>query len=174
MSWEHDIQAAFENLKKREVSCFIATVLEVDKANGICTVKDEDLEYTDVRLSAIINGNDQKHYVFPAKGSTVLVEPINEDLQQLYVSKYSQVESMTGKIGTTQWLIDANGYKIQRNDENLKVVLNDYMDKFGELCDQLSAVVVAIGVTPNVPAITLIKNQVATVIKPRLNIILQD
>lgn len=174
MSWELDIQKAFETLKKREVNCFVATVLEVNKPNGVCTIKDEALEYTDVRLSAIIDGNDQKQFVFPTVGSTVLVEPINEDIKQLYVVKYSQVESITGNIASTHWLIDANGFRFKRNGQDLKAVLNDMFDKFGELCDQLNAVVVVNGTTPNVAAITQIKTSVTTTIKGRLNTILQD
>lgn len=173
MSFELEMQKAFERFKERSVTCFVSTVLEVDKANGVCTVYDGELEYTDVRLSAIIDGNDQKCYVFPVEYSTVLVEPINEDIKQLYVAKYSEVESLTGKIGTTEWLIDNNGYKIERNSENLKDVLNEFMDDFGKLCDELSSVIVINGTTPNVASITLIKTNIETSIKPRLNKILQ-
>ena len=174
MSFELEIQKAFEKLKQRDVFCFVATVLEVDKINGICTIEDSDLEYTDVRLSAIIDGNDQKCFVFPKLGSTVLVEPINEDLKQLYVAKYSEVESVSWFIETTSFLMDKNGFKIARENENLKKVLNDWQQQFGKLCDEVSKIYVSIGVTPNVPVIKQIKNTVTTDIKDRLNTILTE
>ena len=172
MSFDLEIQKALEHLKKRDVYCFIATVMEVDKTNGICKIDDGELEYTDVRLSAIIDGNDQKCFVFPKVGSTILVEPINEDIKQLYVSKYSEVESINGLIENTSFLIDKDGFNIARDGENLQTVLNDWQAEFGKLCDELNKVVVSIGVTPNVPVITQIKNKVTVDIKDRLNTIL--
>lgn len=172
MSWELEFQKSLEQLKKREVFCFAATVVAVDKVNGVCTINDGELELTDVRLSAIIDGNDQKCFVFPKAGSSVLIEPINEDLKQLYVSKYSEVESIYGLIDTTKFTIDKNGFNISRNDENLKQVLNDWQTEFGKLCDELSKVIVSIGTTPNVPVINDIKNTVTVTLKDRLNTIL--
>lgn len=172
MNFELEIQKAFEKLKQRDVFCFIAKVLEVDKENGVCKIDDGELEYTDVRLSAIIDGNDQKCFVFPKIGSTILVEPINEDLKQLYVAKYSEVESISGIIEETKYIIDKKGFNISRNNENLQTVLNDWMDEFGNLCDEVNKVVVSVGVTPNVGMITKIRTKVTTKIKQRLNTIL--
>ena len=174
MSYELEIQKAFEGLKKREVFCFVAQVIEVDKVNGVCTISDNELEYTDVRLSAIIDGNDQKCYMFPKVGSTILVEPINEDLKQLYVAKYSEVESVSWLIESSQFVVDKNGFRIARENESLRTVLNDWQAEFGKLCDEVSKIVVSIGVTPNVPVITEIKTKVTTDIKTRLNTILSE
>ncbi|AUS06485.1 hypothetical protein [Pseudotamlana carrageenivorans] len=173
MSWELELQRALEKLKKREVFCFVAQVTEVDKTNGVCKVHDGELEFTDVRLSAVIDGKNKKCFVFPKVGSTVLVEPINEDLKQLYVSKYSEVESVSWLIETTQFLMDENGFKIARENENLKQVLNDWQEQFGKLCDEVAKIYVSIGVTPNVIEIMKIKNEVSTSIKQRLNTILK-
>lgn len=174
MSWEFEIQKAFEKLKQRDVFCFVAHVLEVNKEQGVCKITDGNLEYTDVRLSAIIDGNNQKCFVFPKVGSTILVEPINEDLKQLYVAKYSQVESVSGLIETTHFLMDKNGFKIARENENLKNVLNDWQDEFGKLCDEINKIYVSIGATPNVLVINQIKQTVTTQIKNRLNTILTE
>lgn len=172
MSREKEIQDAFERLKQRGVETFVATVTKVQKDTGICSVTDGELEYTDVQLSAVIDADKQKVCVFPKVGSKVLVSPISEDLHRLYVEVVSEVESITGIIETTEFTISNKGYNISRDGENLKEVLNDFIGEFGKLCDELSKVVVSIGVTPNVPAITAIKNNAETVIKKRLNNIL--
>jgi len=175
MNFDLEIQKAFEALKKRDVYCFVATVLEVDKNTGVCKITDGDLEYTDVRLSAVIDGKQEKVFVFPKVKSTVLVEPINEDLKQLYVAKYSEVESIYGLIDNTEFEIDKDGFLLKRNNEDLKTVLNDFIEEFGKLCDQLNAVVVlpGNGTTPNVAAITAIKTNATTAINQRLNSILK-
>ncbi len=172
MSKQDELQRAFESLKERGVETFIATVTEVQKDKGTCTVVDGELEYTDVQLSAVVNTEEQKLFVFPKEQSSVLVSPISEDIHRLYVELVSEVESINGKIGSTEFNIDKNGYNLNRESENLKKVLNDFMAQFGKLCDELSKVVVTSGVTPNVPVIMGIKTTVETSIKKRLNTIL--
>ncbi len=172
MNAEKEIQNAFAQLKKRGVETFIVQVTEVQKDKGTCTVTDGKLEYTDVQLSAVVNSDKQKLFIFPKKDSKVLVSPISEDLHHLYVEVVSEVESITGTIGETEFTINEKGYNISREGENLQKVLSDFMTEFGKLCDELNNVVVSIGVTPNVPVITVIKKTVETTIKKRLNTIL--
>ncbi len=172
MSKDKEIQDAFARLKQRNVETFVATVIEVQKDKGTCTVTDDKLEYTDVQLAAVVNTDKQKLFIFSKIDSKVLVSPISEDLHRLYVEVVSEVESISGSIKTTKFTIDKNGYNISREGENLQKVLNDFMMEFGKLCDELNKVVVSIGVTPNVPVITTIKNTVETTIKKRLNSIL--
>lgn len=172
MSKDKEIQDAFKQLGSREVDTFVATVIAVQKDKGTCTVADADLEYTDVQLSAVLESSKQCLYVFPKVGSKVLVSPISEDLHRLYVEVVSEVESISGTIGTSEFVIDKNGYNINREGENLQTVLDDFIAEFGKLCDELSKVVVSIGVTPNVPVINEIKNTTTTTIKERLNKIL--
>jgi len=173
MSFEADIQKAWKKISDRDVFCFVATVTAVDKNKGICSVKDNELEYTDVLLSAVIDANQNKSFVFPAVGSSVLVEPIYEDIQKLYVSKYSEVESLSCMIQNTNYLMDengfeakvsnakfkmdANGFQIKRNNETLKVVLNDFID-------EVNKIIVVQGTTINVPAMILIKQRLNTVL----------
>lgn len=172
MSRSKEIQDAFGQLKKRSVETFVATVVEVQKGVGTCTVNDGELEYTDVQLSAVVDSNKQKLLVFPKVGSKVLVSPISEDLHRLYVEVASEVESIRGKIGTSEFMVSTDGYNINRKGENLQTVLDDFIGEFGKLCDELAKVVVSIGVTPNVPNIQQIKNTATATIKKRLNNIL--
>ncbi len=173
MSSTSKLYDALRQFKQRDVETFIATVKEVQKDSATCTVTDGDIEYSDVQLSAIIDDDKQKIIVFPAKGSTVIVSPIAEDIHKLYVDKCSKVESVFSKIENTEFLIDKNGYQIDKDGENLNKVLEDFFVEFGKLCDELNKVVVSVGTSVNVAAVTQIKNKVETSIKQRLNTILK-
>ena len=59
-----DLQKAFAALKGRGVSTFAAEVTEVDKENGTCTVKDDDIEYYSVQLSSIIDGSKKQMFIY--------------------------------------------------------------------------------------------------------------
>ena len=65
------------------------------------------------------------------------------------------IKSISGM--KTEFTFDASGFQFNRDGENLKEVLNTFQEGFGRLCDELSKVVVSIGVSPDVPAITQIK-----------------
>ena len=58
-----DLQKAFAALKGRGISTFAAEVTEVDKENGTCTVKDDDIEYYNVQLSSIIDGSKKQMFM---------------------------------------------------------------------------------------------------------------
>lgn len=152
MSIEKEIQDAFKFLKGRGEITFSATVQSVDKAKGTCVVNDDDLEYTDVRLASVINDRENKLYVFPKPGSSVLVSTINGDLENLFVEAYSEVDEFLLKAGATEMTINASGYKIDRQGENLKTVLNDYID-------EVNKIIVVQGTTINVGATNAIKQR---------------
>lgn len=173
MSFQKDLQDAFSNLKKRAVSTFPATVLSVDIDEGTCVVEANDLEYTEVRLASVIDDSNNKFFIFPKVQSSVLVSPINEDELQLYVEVYGEIDRLSLKIESTELDIDQAGFKFNREGENLKEVMNDLISEFGKLCDELSKVVVSIGVTPNVPVINQIKAKATIDVKERLNKILK-
>ncbi|MGM8362139.1 hypothetical protein ACSV4D_09515 [Flavobacterium sp. ARAG 55.4] len=120
-----ELTEAFRRLKKRDVDTFPAVVLSVDKEQGTCTVKADELEFTKVQLSAIIDGNNQKYYLFPAIESSVLVSPINEDLHRLYVEAYSEIESLELNIKTVQFKVDQSGFLLKKENETLKELMSD-------------------------------------------------
>lgn len=166
------MEAALRAFRESEPITFTATVLSVDKDARTCEVEDADgLDYT-ARLSSAISEGDRV-ISHPVIKSSVLVSMIGDDIQTLYVSSVSEVESIEGTIGKTEFKIDKDGYKIDRDGENLNEVLTDLLEQFGKLCDELNKVVVSVGVTPNVPAITAIKNTAVTTIGQRLNKILE-
>jgi phage baseplate assembly protein gpV len=122
-----ELTEAFRRLKKRDVDTFPAIVVSVDKEQGTCTVKADDLEFTNVQLSSVIDGNDKKFYLFPKVGSSVLVSPINEDLHRLYVEAYSEIESLSIVVETVKFQMDAAGFLLKKENETLKALMVDFI-----------------------------------------------
>lgn len=122
---EKDLQDAFRKLKQRDVDTFPVEVVSVNKTQGTCSVTDDNLTYTNVRLSSVIDGNNKKFFLFPKVGSSVLVSPINEDLKNLYVEEYSEIESLELVINTVEFKIDQDGFLLKKENETLKKLVED-------------------------------------------------
>lgn len=120
-----ELQNALKTLGTRGVDTFPAVIISVNKDEGTCVVSDGEIEYTDVALSATIEENGKRFYVFPAVDSYVLVSPINEDLHKLYVEFFSEVESVDLNIEETQLQIDKEGFLLKKENETLKKLMND-------------------------------------------------
>jgi phage baseplate assembly protein gpV len=120
-----ELTEAFRKLKKRDVDTFPAVVVSVDKEQGTCTVKVDDLELTNVQLSAIIDGSNKKCYLFPKVESSVLISPINEDLHRLYVEAYSEIESFDLNIEQVRFQVDQDGFLMKKENETLKALMVD-------------------------------------------------
>lgn len=120
-----ELTEALRVLKKRDVDTFPAVVVSVDKEQGTCTVKADDLELPDVQLSAIIGGNNQRFFLFPAVESSVLVSPINEDLHRLYVEAYSEIERFDLNIEQVRFQVDQDGFLMKKENETLKALMVD-------------------------------------------------
>lgn len=119
MSLDRDLEKALLEFQRRKVTTFIAEVVAVNKQNGTCIVTDEDLEYK-VRLASVINNDKQKFYLFPLIGSMVLVSPIEEDIRQLYIDKYSEIEEFNFKVADCEFSIDNKGINFKKNDDSLR------------------------------------------------------
>lgn len=128
-----ELEEALRNLTRRGVHTFSAVVVSVDKQNGTCVVSDDEIEFPDVRLSAVVDGNANKHYLFPAIGSEVLVSPIMEDIHKLYIDKYSEVESLDLKIGSVHFKIDAQGFLLKKQNETLKGLVEETLKAIQEM-----------------------------------------
>jgi len=118
---------AFRKLKERNVDTFPAVVVSVDKEQGTCTVESDGLEFTNVQLSAVIDGSDQKCFLFPAVDSSVLVSPINEDMHRLYIEAYSEIESLDLNIEQVQFQVDKDGFLLKKENETLKALMVDFI-----------------------------------------------
>ena len=125
MSVDKDIQIAFAGLLDRSEDTFSAEIVSVNRDNGSCIVKSRGLEYTDVRLSSIIDENKNKIYLFPKEGSSVLVSKINNDIHALYIEAYSEIEEYYLKIDDSEFNVDQSGILIKKGEENLQLLMLD-------------------------------------------------
>jgi hypothetical protein len=122
-------------------------------------------------LNAVIDNDDQELKIEPEVGSIVMIGILNGQATILQTSK---VKSFSFKYGETIFKVDGSGTQIERQNENLKSVINDLQDEIGKLCDALSATIVlpGYGTTPSIANITSIKNTVLQT-KTRINKILK-
>lgn len=121
------LQDAFRNLGKRGVSTFPAKVVSVNKSEGTCVVNDESLEFTDVALSATVEENGKRFFLFPKVGSFVLVSPVNENMHRLYVEFFSEIEDFDLQIENTRLQIDKDGFLLKKQNETLAKLMSDLL-----------------------------------------------
>ncbi|WP_034752754.1 hypothetical protein [Chryseobacterium daeguense] len=121
------LQDALAKLGKRGVDTFPAEVISVDKENGVCKVSDGEIEYTDVQLSATVEENGKRFFLFPKVGSFVLVSPINEDLHRLYVEFFSDIEDFDLQIEDVRFQVDKEGFLLKKENETLKKLMSDFI-----------------------------------------------
>ncbi|WP_442265875.1 hypothetical protein ACSIGC_16495 [Tenacibaculum sp. ZS6-P6] len=191
MGRDKDLQDAFRQLVAKEPETFIATVTKVDKETKTIEVIDTDgFDFDDVRLTSVIDDTN-KVVQYPKEETTVLVSRIGNDDNTLFVSAISEVESIEGTIEDTHFLINKDGYIIEKGEDNvhfnitddgylikkgnvrLKDIINEIQNQIGSLCDEVNKIVVSVGVTPNVAAITQIKTAVTSTLNTKLDKILK-
>lgn len=124
---EGELQKALAGLKKRGVETFPAKVVSVDKAKGTCIVEADGLEYTDVQLSATVEDNGKRFFLFPKVESFVFVSPVEEDLHRLYVEFFSEVEEMDFKTEKSQIRINDEGFLLKKDAETLAKLMSDLL-----------------------------------------------
>lgn len=164
---EKELQDAFRKLQKRDVDTFPVTVISVDKSLGTCTVTDDEIEYTDVQLSSVVDANKSKFYLFPKVGSSVLVSPINEDLHRLYIEAYSEIESMDLSIENVKFQVDKDGFLLKKENETLKALMVDLLQAIKQMSFTVTtpAGPGATSLLNNTPVFTLIENRFKTFLK---------
>lgn len=158
MSLDYQIQKALKQQRDRNATVFTATVTAVNEASKTITVKDIDgLEFFDVRLAAAEDAV-KSLLIIPKVNSSVLVAMIGNDLNTLFVAKVNAVEKVVGEIENVSFEVDAAGYKIAKGDQDLKTVLNDYID-------EVNKIIVIKGRSINVAATTAIKARLNQILK---------
>ncbi|MDY3534302.1 hypothetical protein PG614_10415 [Riemerella anatipestifer] len=128
-----ELQDAFRELAKRDVDTFPVQVISVDKTAGTCTVSDGEIEFTDVRLSATIDNETKRFYLYPKVGSFVLVSPIEEDINRLYVEFFSEVEEFDFKTENSQIKINDEGFLLRKENETLKALMVDLIQEIKKM-----------------------------------------
>ena len=158
------LQEAFKNLVGRKVDTFAAEVVSVDKNEGAGVVSNGEIEFTDVALSATVEDDGKRFYIFPKVGSFVLVSPIAEDIHRLYVEFFSEVESIDLKIEGGQMQIDNSGFLLKKENETLKKLMVDLLEAIEKMKFT----------TNQGPTLKLINKQSFTDIKNRFKTFLKD
>lgn len=165
---EQELIEAFRKLKERGVDTFPAVVVSVDKNKGTCTIGVDNLEIPNVQLSSVIDGSNKKFYLFPALQSSVLVSPINEDINRLYIETYSEIESLDLNIDKVRFQVDKDGFLLKKENETLKVLMADLIGAIKAMSFTVT--------TPSGPGATNALNNTAqlTAIQNRFNQFLKD
>lgn len=122
-------------------------------------------------INSIIENKVNKLLIYPKINSVVTIGIYSTNNKAIVLS-VSEVEKIYFRNDKSEFTFDGSGFQFNRDGENLKEVLNGFQDGFGKLCDELAKVVVSIGVTPDVPAIMQIKNDIVNTNKQALNKIL--
>ena len=148
-----------------------AKVLSItdDKCNVISLTTGSD--FRKCSINSIIENKNNKLLIYPKIDSVVTIGIYSTNNKAVVLS-VSEVEKIYFRNEKSEFTFDSSGFQFNRDGENLKEVLNGFQDGFGKLCDELAKVVVSIGVTPDVPAIMQIKNDIVNANKQALNKIL--
>ena len=89
-----DIRRKLEEMSAGSEQVFLATVKAVDESEFFCTVEsDTDIQYTDVRLRAVIDSELKGFCFIPKVESLVLVGRIGNS-NQLFVQLFSEIDKI--------------------------------------------------------------------------------
>lgn len=159
-----------------------ATVVSYDKAERTCKViLDNGTEIEDVLIQPI-SSYDKGIVIYPGVDSKVILEKIESQDMALKISSYTEIAEIEIDIDQFSVKWDKTGLKVENQGEDLKTILNDHfdnvkdhVDKMKAFMDECNKIVVVVGNTINVGAVSAIKAQVSQlqsadqVIKDRLN-----
>lgn len=133
MSKQDEIRKALGAFSSRygPQNTMLATVKSVDEGEFTCVLVDDDndeLEYPDVRLRPVLDGNESIT-VFPKVGTWALVVRIEEDEDWMVIAvgeadKISNLAETEIKsiVGTSEFTID-DGFLMQKGSDTLKQIL---------------------------------------------------
>ena len=124
---------------------FRAFTAKVKSVNGeTCTVELEGITLTDVRLRAVVNGENSKILVTPKTDSYVLVVDLAGDLSQLAVVGYSEVEKI--EVDTDKIIFNGGNNNGLVKIEELKRNLNSLKNYVEAMASAVSTAFSAVGV----------------------------
>lgn len=160
-------------IKKQMVMTVVSGTVKEVRADELDVSREEMADLVGVRFHSVIDDElKSKFKIVPKVGSEVLCAIIENDETEAYLLSCSEIELVQVLIDDLTFELKKEGVRIENKGENLKSVLNEFQDGFGELCAEVQKIVVSIGVTPDVPAIEIIKNKVIATNKQKLDKIL--
>lgn len=122
------------------------------------------------RLNAI-EKNENEYLKFSPKINSTVVFGIFKDTEKAIIISTSEVEKIEYKIDQVSLLVDKNGFEFIKDEINLKNVIKQGLENQNEINSVLQKIVVAIGVSPDVPKLQEIKLSTNTVIENLLKIL---
>ncbi len=126
---------------------FRAFTAKVKSVNGkTCTVELEGLTLTDVRLRAVVNGENSKILVTPKTDSYVLVVDLAGNLSQLAVVGYSEVEKI--EVDADNIVFNGGDNKGLVKIEELKSNLNSLKNYVEAMASAVLSAFNAVGAGP--------------------------
>lgn len=124
-----------------KAGCFTAKVKAVN--DDTCSVELDGLTLTDVRLRAVVNGENSKILVTPETGSYVLVADLAGDLSQLVVVGYSEVKKI--EVDTDKIIFNGGNNNGLVKIEELKRNLNSLKRYVEAMTSAVSSGLTAVG-----------------------------
>ncbi len=158
-------------LKKHEKMILTSGIVSEVKENSIDVERDGMPPLLDVRFNSVLSTIKNEFKLTPKKGSIVLCGIIESDISEAVILAYSEIEKVSIKIETSEFEIAADGYKIVRDQVNLKEVLESGLTNQNEVNKVLQKVVVSIGATPDVSKLKEIEESTEEVITNLLKIL---
>ncbi len=132
-----------------------AIVLSINGDDTIRVQLDSDLEIDDVRLKSVVKAG-AKIIFEPAVGSTVLIAAIDNSEQYAVIS----VDEVT------RFYLDTGTVEFEANTDFLIGKAGDTLGKLlGDIIDEINKVVVLYGTSPDIAALTAIKNRVNNIFR---------
>lgn len=147
-----------KELIEKQIPVFIDVAKVTAIENDVCDVTSltTDKDFFNCRLNAIETNTDNKLILKPEVGSTVVIG-VFKGTEKAVILKFSKVAELNYVQDSTKFKIDANGFEIEREGLNLQSILKQIAINQNKLNQELQKVVVAIGVTPDVASLNLIK-----------------
>ena len=113
MNKKEAIKKGLQTLVRTKANTLSGIVKDV--SNDVCTVTVGNIDYYDVRLTAIVNENE-KTAILPKIGSDVLISFLNGSDTDAYVSAYSEIEKV---------IFIAEKFTLKNNTTSLKALFNE-------------------------------------------------
>lgn len=123
--------------QKLPIQTIVGKVKSVNEDDMICDISVEgSADLLDVRLRAVIDGQETGILIVPKKGSYVLVSLIDNKPESAFISAYSEIEKIHLMVDEI-WL-GGDGYSIVKAEE-LKTELNKMTARIDLLYNAINA-----------------------------------
>lgn len=160
MTKQEQIREAFKALAERlgPSGTLLGTVTAVNADEFTCVITDDDsgVEYPDIRLRPVLD-EKESITVFPKVGTWALATRIENDEDWMVIA-VGEADKWRMVIGTTLVEQDSTGLLIKKGTDSLRDVLSSFID-------EVAKIVVLQGTSPDVAALTQIKEKLQNVLK---------